>query len=581
MTVMRGADGILETLREDGTDLVVGYIGHTTQELADASQQVAGLRAVHPATELGGAHMINGYNIVKGRAAAAGIWHTCGTMLIPAALMEGMESRIPSVHLGLNVDAEFKDREAMQEMNHLEVLRPLTRYATRVERPGKLPEAIHRAVQRSQGNPMGPTFLDIPFDLTIDTAEMQIPTGGSVPSTRVGVNPDDAQAIAAMLISASRPVLVVGGGTVASGAAEEIKQLAELLGIPVTTTHTAQGILSELHPMSLGSSGPIGWKCANEWLNVADVVLAVGTRTSEWGWAQSYGASLEGRLIHIDLDPAQIGNFYFPEIGVAADAKTTLRQVIETVRSTSGFESKPFQERDHYAQFTKLKQEWLKEMGERATSDETPISPWRVMRDIESQLSPEDIIVSDAGNNTGWVFQGAVSERHHRLITSYGAGILGAGFPMALGVKMAAPHANVVAAVGDGGFGYGTNEISFALRENVPVTVVVFNDGELGANYGFMNYLYGEASWTHLENPDFAALAKAYGAQGERVESPDQIADAVRRGIDSQAPYIIDVPISQKIGYPATGGGAKVRWEPRQWPLNGNGTQAPANFARR
>ena len=578
MTIKRGADAILETLEAGGVELVLGYIGHTTQELANASRTRNRLRTMFPATEMGGAHVINGYNYVKGRAAAAGIWHTCGTMLIPGALYEGMASRIPSVHLGMNVDGAFKDREAMQEMPNLDVLKGVTRYATRVERPNKLPETIYRAIQRAHGTPSGPTFVDIPFDLTVDAAEMTIPSGWEAPSHRSGAAPELIQAAVDLLLHAKRPALLVGGGAVTSDAEAQVRELAEMLGIPITTTHTSQGIVPESHPLVLGSTGPIGWACANEWVASADVVVAVGNRMSDWGWAQTYAAGLPAKLVHIDRDAAQLGNFYLPAVGIVGDARTVLAQMIEAVGRSPDYQPKPCERHDRFAEITASRERWLEKMRARAKSAETPISPWRVAGAIEAALRPEDYIVSDAGNNTGWIYQGTMSERARRLVTTSGAGVLGAGFPMALGVKLAAPQANVVAAVGDGGFGYATNEIAFALREKIAVTVIVFNDSALGANNGFMTYLYGEPNWTTLNNPDFVALAKSYGAQGERVEDPEQLEAAVRRGVASGTVYVIDVPISQAFGYPSTGAGGRVKWEPRQWPTDTIGTLTPRRF---
>jgi len=578
MTLKRGADAILETLEAGGVELVLGYIGHTTQELADASRSRNKLRTMFPATEMGGAHVINGYNYVKNRAAAAGIWHTCGTMLIPGALYEGMSSRIPSVHLGMNIDGAFKDREAMQEMPNLEVMKSITRYATRAERPNKLPETIYRAIQRAHGTPAGPTFVDIPFDLTIDVAEMTTPSGWEAPSHRSGAGPELIAKVIELLLPAKRPVLIVGGGAVASSAEEEVRAFAEMLGVPVVTTHTSQGILPESHPLALGSAGPIGWSCANEWVASADVVVAIGTRLTDWGWAQTYAAGLAGKLVHVDLDAGQLGNFYFPAIGIVGDARTVLAQLIEAVGHSPEYHAKPFQDHQRFAEISALREAWLEKMRSRASSSETPISPWRIAGAIEAALNPEDYIVSDAGNNTGWIYQGTMSERSRRLVTTSGAGVLGAGFPMALGVKLAAPDVNVVAAVGDGGFGYATNEIAFALREKIAITVIVFNDSALGANNGFMTYLYGQPNWTALNNPDFAALAKSYGAQGERVEDPADLENAVRRGVASGTVYVIDVPISQAFGYPSTGVGGKVKWEPRQWPSDTIGTLTPQRF---
>jgi acetolactate synthase I/II/III large subunit len=435
-------------------------------------------------------------------------------------------------------------------------------------------------MQRAHGAPAGPTFVDIPFDLTVDIAEMEIPTGWSAPRSRPGADPEQVREALRLLVGAERPVLIVGGGAVWSEADAEVLELAELVGAPVTTTLTSQGIVAESHPLSLGTSGPIGWRCANEWIADADVVVAVGSRISEWGYSQSYTADMPGKLVHIDTDPGQLGNFYFPEVGIVGDVRTVLRQMIEAVRQDPEFVAAPYQDRSHYAAVCAAKEKWTAQRRERAAVDDSPISPWRVVSAIESAVGPEDYIVSDAGNNTGWVFQGTTAERSRRLVTTFGAGVLGAGFPMALGVKLARPETNVVVGVGDGGFGYAHNEIAFALRENIPVTVVVFNDSALGANKGFMTNLYGQPSWTALNNPDFVALARAYGADGERVEDAGDLNAAVKRGVGSGTVYVIDVPIGEAYEYPATGTGGKVKWPPRQWPADVIGTRAPGRFDR-
>ena len=579
MTTIRGAEAVVRTLEEYDTELVVGYIGHTTQEIADTLTYSSSIRAIQPVTELGGAHMINAYNFLRGRAAAVGIWHTCGTMLIAGPVYESLVTRIPAVHLGLNADGSFTDREAIQEMPNQPMFEPVTRFTTRVERPDKLPEAIHRAFLRAHGTPMGPTFIDIPFDITIDAAEMTIPHGWERPVGRAAADADGIERAAELLLGAERPVMLIGGGAVSSGADAEVLALAELLGIPVTTTYTAQGVVPETHPLALGTSGTIGWPCANEVTQAADVVLVVGSRIADWGYAQAYAGELAGQLIHIDTDITRIGDFYVPEIGLVADAKTALRQLIDAIETSPRFERQAFESRPWYPAARDAKERFLATMRERAESDEFPLSPWRVMRDVQSQLSENDIIVTDTGNNTGWVFQGTISSRPHRLLTSFGLGFLGAGFPMGLGAKLAEPDSNVVVAMGDGGFQYATNEIATALKYDLPITVVVFNDGYLGANNGFQNYLYGRTAWVDLNNPDYAALSKAYGGSGERIDRPEQLAEAVRRGIESNTVYVIDAPINPEFGYPATGAGPTVRWEPRQWPADVVGTKAPNKFS--
>ncbi len=576
---MRGADALVETLAAYETELVVAFIGHTTHELADAFHAQGGIRSFHPVTEMGGGYIVNGYNYVKGRPAAVGLWHTIGSLVVTTPVYEAQIARIPSVHITMNVDSAVHGREAMQEMPNVDVFRSITQSAVRCERPERMPELIHKAFQIAQLGRPGPALVDIPYDFCIDEAEIELPRGWRGPNNRQYASPEDAAAAAELLVGAERPVILAGGGAVASGAEAEVLALAEMLGIPVVTTSTGRGIVDEDHPLALGLTGTIGSPAANALVAEADVALVVGSRLADWGYAQSWVAELPGKLIHVDSDGSRVGDFYFPEIGIVGDARAVIGQIVAAVREQDGFEEVGHEQRPRSAELAERKATWRATVEQNQASDQWPMSPWRVVRDVQSQLADDDIIVTDVGDNTGYVFQSTVVHKPRTLLAPFGVASLGTALPMAIGAKLARPEANTVVITGDGGFQYTLNEISTAIREQTPLVVVVLNNGVLGSTQSHMQGLFGHETWVTLQNPDFAALAKSYGADGEQVTAADGVADAVRRGIDSGGVYVVDVPVDKSFGYPATGAGPVVKWEPRLWPSDVTGIKQPGRFS--
>ncbi|MCL5959176.1 MAG: thiamine pyrophosphate-binding protein [Chloroflexi bacterium] len=578
MTVMRGADAVVQTLKANDVKLVISYVGHTVQEIGDALYDEKGIRSFHPRSEMAGAYMVNGYNKVAGRAAAIGLWHTCGSLVASVGVFDAMTDSVPTVSIMANVHSRLKDRNAMQEMPNVDIFKPICKWATRVEKPDKIPEALHKAFQIAQSGRMGPTVIDLPFDLCVDKADMTIPPGWSPPAMAITGPADAIKQAGDLLMSAKKPVIIAGGGTVTSGAGAELKELAELLGIPVATSTTGKGVLSEDHPLSLGVTGTVGWKVANEYIPQADVVLALGYRFAEWSYSQEYAADLPGKLIHVDIDPTEIGRFYIPTVGIMADSKSFLRALLDYL--STKVERKAFQERAAYAGIKRVRDEWLAVSEEREASDQKPMSPWRVVKEIRAALAPDDILVTDTGSNTAWFIQGYRAYLPKSTILPLGLGPLGAGFPYALGAKLAAGNRRVVCGTGDGGFQYCLPDLATAVKERIPITVVVFDDGYLGANRGIAEYLFdARYQWVELNNPDFAALAKAYGADGEKVEDPRDLASALQRAAKTEVPYIIDARIDYKFTYPVTGNW-QLRWEPTVWAKDPVGIKYPQNFAK-
>ena len=571
MSVKRGADVVVESIKAYGADLIAGFIGHTTHEVADAVGK-AGIRTINPATELGGSYMLNAYNYLKNRPAGVGIWHNVGSLLIHPALMEARSSRIPVVHFGLNSDGRLSGRDGAIQQVPVAAFAPVTRFSQRVERVDKLGEAIHEAFHAAQGVPSGSAYLDVPFDLTVDKCEAVVPQGYKMADAAVWASVDSVRKATEELLAAKRPIIVVGGGVARNDGGAAVQALAELAGIPFVTTTTAQGVISEEHPLSMGPVGMCGWRCANETLAEADFALVLGSRLADWGVAQGFIAKIPP-MVQVDTDPAQLGRFYFSRLSIVADAGTFARQLLEVLAHHKAFVAVPFQDREIVRRASERKKAWRHWVDSKGENYQFPLSKWRVVRELRSILGPEDIVVTDIGAHSGPLMCGAIMRKPRRLLLSFGEGILGSGFPMGIGAKLAEPSRTVVVGTGDGSFQYHFNELRVAVEQKLPMIVLIFNDGVYGANDGMMKHWYGAAQWTQFTNPNWVGIAKAYGAEGERIEHTDELGAALRRGKAANKPYVIDIPVDPMEGPPEVGAvGPAFLLKPRVIPPDINGS---------
>lgn len=574
MINMTGADALAATLEQYDVELVIGYAGHSTFGASLAVARSGKYRTLYPVTEMGGAYMLHGYNLLRGRSAAVGLWHTVGSLLTSPAVMEGYIARVPTVHIGMNADTGSKDRQAMQDIPNEGVFRDITTWTTRVERPDKLPEAIHHGFQHAHSARRGPVMIDVPFDLMVDEAPISIPSGWRPPTSAARPTETDVRRVVELLENAERPIVLAGGGAAGARAGDAIRELAELLDMPVAVTSTGRGLIPDDHPLCAGLTGTVASDVANAAVREADVVLVIGSRLSEWGYAQGYHAELPGALIQIDSDPVRIGDFYFPEVGIVGDAATVVQEILAAMRGAPAVVARSGA-RPWASEIAERKAALDRELAELAASDQAPLSPWRIVAGVREAIDDDTIVVTDVGSNTGYTFRGLLVRRPQRLLAPYGVGSLGSAYPMALGAKLAEPDTDVIVITGDGGFQYTLNEIATGLREHLPVTIVVLNDGYLNSARHNQEACYGDSVWSTLHNPDFVALARAYGAEGERVERPADVADAVRRAIASKTTYVLDVATEPSFGYPATGAGPVPVWEPRTWPGALDGVASP------
>lgn len=550
MANKRGADLIIETLEECGAEQIFGFIGHSTHVIANAvSKSSLAKKVANPTTELAGSHMVNGYNYVKDAPAAVGLWHTVGNLLTHAGMMEARSGRIPAVHIGLNSDSRLNGRREGCQQVPWQMFNPIALSTQRVERLDKVGEAVAEAFRIADGTPGGPAYVDIPFDLTADMIEEAgvVPRGGKAAHGVMTATPDDVRETAKQLLAAKNPVIIAGGGVARSNAGAALLKLAELAGVPVVTTSTAQGVIPEVHPLAMGSAGFCGWRSANEMVGAADFALVIGSRLADWGIAQGYITKLP-KFVHVDADRAVLGSFYYPHLSIVADAKAFIEQLTEVVPSTAGFKAMPYQDRENVRQAGEFRNSWFAWVEEQGRRDEMPASMWRVMAEVRKVIRPEDIFVTDIGNHTLPMMGGVVMHKPRRLVSSFAEGVLGCGVPMAIGAQLAEPNSRVFLGTGDGAFYYHSNELRVAVEHNLPLIMMVFTNDSYGANYTLMNYQFNQENWTQFKNPDWVAVAKAFGAEGESIRKTGDLAGALQRALNSGKPYVIEIPVTKQEG---------------------------------
>ncbi len=556
---MTGAQSVVKTLEAAGIELVIGYIGHTDQEIADAMLDSKNIRSILCRTELTGAFIVDGYNRAKKGAKAIGIWHGPGTPLVIGGLAGAMTDSVPYPTIIGSVHSEHRNKGALQDTPVADLCEKFSKWTFRIDNGPRIPEAIQKAFKIATTGRPGPAVVEIPFDFCVNKYDFDIPKAETFfePQGRIAGDCEQIEKAVDLLLSAERPALLAGGGVLISKAEKELITIAEHLQIPVVMSGMGKGAISPRHDLSVGASGLTGWRCANETLDEADVVVAIGFRFAEFGYAQQWSIKPEWKLVHIDIDPAEIGRSYAADIGIVGDAKLVLSRMAEYI-NTKNVQDK-YANTTWFNRFHELKEAWLSEYDAMCNDDTKQVNPYRLVRILRETLPEDAIVTTDCGNNQCWgvhVFDTLKSGTFHM---PGGYGHLGWSYPAALGLKLASPDKTVVAITGDGGFHYSFQELSTAVKENIPVIVIVFNDGWLLTNRQIQDFKYeGRYNWTELHNPDFVKLADSFGIEGAHVNSHDQIKPALEKAIASKKPYLLDVKIDSSVFFPATG-----FWTPR------------------
>ncbi len=539
-------------LEDAGVRVVFGLCGHTNVAVLAALSR-SRVRFVQVRHEQVAAHAADGYARVSGEVGVVLLHLGPGLTNATTGVANAALDCVPLVVLSGDIPSYFFGRNAHQEINvHLdagqfEIYRPFCKAVWRVERPGFLPWAVRRAFHLARSGRPGPVLVTVAMDVWSRPLDEDAAVGVEE-VVRPGLREDVAERIVDELERAHKPLIVVGGGVVACRASEALRRLAEALGVPVAYTLMGKGALSDRHPLCLGMTGFWGTRLANEWVKEADVVLAVGVRFSETDW-NSWDARYtpRGRLIHIDVEPSEFGRNCRTAVGAVADAGEALRMLAELAERRAvarrGKEGKELQDR-----IAAWRREFTAELEPLQRSEELPMRPERILREVREVLPREGILVTDVGWNKNGVGQQYPVEEAGTFVTPGGLATMGFGPAASLGVKLAAGTRPVVALVGDGAFGSQMSVVATAVEENIPVVWVVMNNRGFGTIAGLEQSAFGTTHGTLFfrngepYSPDFAAIARACGGEGYTVREAGDFRPLLERALRAEKPAVVDVP---------------------------------------
>jgi acetolactate synthase I/II/III large subunit len=509
-----------------------------------------GIRQLAYRQENMGAAMADGYARVSGKVAVVAAQNGPAATLLVPSLAEAYKASIPVVALVQDVERPQLDRNAFQELDHFALFSSCAKWIRRMLTADRADDYVDGAfVAAGSGRP-GPAILMLPADLLCEpaapgrtrrnTSYVTWPIDHTRPGSEVIAHAAD------MIAAARSPVLIAGGGATSTDAAAALSRVQEVAHIPVFTTNMGKGSVDECHPLSCGVLGALTGprslgRRMRAVLDEADVVLLVGTRTNQNGtdsWRLIPGAAA---VIHIDIDPQEIGRNY-PALRLVGDAATTLEALHQALQA--GDMGLRRTRRPHLEK--RIDEAWRAFDIDRAPLTESngvPIRPERIMKAVQEVLTPETTVVADASYSSMWVVGQLRGMRSGmRFITPRGLAGLGWGLPLAIGARLARPHHPVIAIVGDGGFAHSWAEIETMVRSNVPVVVIVINNGVLGYQKDAETVKFGRSTTAcRLSDVSHDEIARACGCEAIRIDAPGDLAPALRRALQSERPWLIDV----------------------------------------
>jgi len=548
---------LVKYLEARGVEHVFGLCGHTNIAVLAALSKSKKITFINTRHEQVAAHMADGYARAKNQTAVLLTHLGPGLTNAATGVANAALDSVPMVVIAGDVPTHYHGKHPHQEVNlhadasQSEIYRPFVKRAWRVDQPHLFPEIIAKAFALAESGRPGPVLVDVPMDIfskEVDVALFDRLQLNTRKLRRPALDAATAAEIVERLVAAKRPVLYVGGGIMLAEATAELRQFVDHLQIPVAHTLMGKGALPDDHPFVLGMTGFWGTKFINDQCRSADWILALGTRFSEAdcsSWESEYTFSFPPtRLIHIDIDPAEIGRNYPAEIGAVADLRQALAELNRAARRLvpNGIKRPALA-----AEIAAAHEAFVESNRAHAQSDAYPMRPERILADVREALPRDALITTDVGWNKNGVGQQFPILTPGTIFTPGGYATMGFGAPAALGAKLAHPERVVVALVGDGGFGQNPAMLATAYEQDIAVVWVVMNNYAFGTIAGLEKAHFATTFGTVFEkdgkpySPDYAAIAKAYGVDGVRIASAAEFKPALERAIAAKRPCVIDV----------------------------------------
>ena len=556
---MTGAQAIIASLEAEGVDTIFGYPGGQAIKIYDAlydSKQIHHVLARH---EQGATHMADGYARATGKVGVVLVTSGPGATNTVTGIATAYMDSIPMVVITGQVTRGVIGTDSFQESDIVGITMPVVKHSFLLQSTDDLTRTFREAFYIASTGRPGPVLIDIPSDLSGAEMVFHYPDSVNLPSYKPTYrgNARQVKQAAELIEKAERPLLYAGGGIVTSHACAELTELAERMQIPVVTTLMGKGAMRCSNPLNLGPVGMHGSKYANMAVTECDLLIAVGARFSDRVTGKVSEFAPHAKVIHIDIDPAEIGKIINPVVPIVGDAKGVLAAINERLAKA---DAQPI-DRAWVDDVFSWRERWPF-----YTSDfsdyPNAIAPEVVLHKLSQKLDPEaSIVTTDVGQHQMWAHQNIHREHARTFISSGGLGTMGFGFPAAIGAKIGCPDSEVVCVAGDGSFQMNSQEMATAKINDVPVKVLIIDNRALGMVHQWQSLFYNKRySFTELaDNPDFVKLADAYGWRARRVEKPEDVDAALDEMLASKEPYLLDVMIPRdQTVYPMVAPGAPI-----------------------
>lgn len=559
---------LVDYLERRGVEYVFGLTGHTVIAFLDALGKSEKIKYISNRHEQIAATAADGYARVTKKAAVVMTHLGPGLTNAVTGVANASLDAIPMVVIAGDVPSYYYGKHPHQEVNmhsdgsQYDIYKPFVKRAWRLDTPELLPEILDKAFRLAESGRPGPVLISIPMDMfsrEIETSNFDIRIGDSQFTVKPALPKEAATAIAKRLIEAEKPLIHIGGQVVYHEASEELTALVDFLDIPVTRTLMGQGGISDKHPLLVGMTGFWGTYFVNGKSSSADLILAVGTRLTEAdssSWYNNVTFSNNSKWIQIDMEAEEIGRNYPVEIGAVADPKQALKAILEAAKELKpeGIDRPSLRKEiaEYRANF---------KASNVAISEDNryPMTPQRILKDVREVFPEDGLIFTDVGWNKNGVGQQFDITKPDTIFHPGGLATMGFGSAAILGAKLAAPDKKVITLIGDGGFGTNPSVLATAVEQNIPVVWIIMNNNAFGTiaglTAGAFQHTFGTVFHTpdgESYNPDWAAVAKAYGVKSKKITSADEFKDALKEALESNVPYLLDVPM-ENIPVPTDG----------------------------
>ncbi len=572
-----GSEIIVEYLLKEKVSYAFGIPGHGCLGLTDALRKHKEIKVIQMKQEMSGVHMADAYYRVTGKPLMVFTSIGPGAVNTAIGLASAYVDSIPVLVITGDTHVHMRGKGVLQEVERSRdsdiprIFEPIVKRSWQVAKVGQLPGVMRRAFNLMMTGRRGPVHIDLPMDVQCDSIEVQVPEPKEhTPVGRVRGDPQKIKEAVELIIQAKRPVILVGGGAMASEAYAELKELAELIGAAVITTMMGKSAFPEDHPLYAWHTGSKGTTCGLKLSSTADVLIAIGCRfADETTSSYKQGASFSippTKLIQIDIDPTEIGKNYSIEVGIIGDAKSILQECVMELQNRGI--KKDYEGSEYYKEIQKLKADWFDFIQKWKDDSKVPVMISTVLQEVRKAISRDAIVITSSGNIQAQMLQEFPFYEPKTCITAGGFSTMGYTVPAAIGAKLAAPNRQVVGMVGDGDFMMTMQELATAVQYQLPILIILVNNMGWVAISDLQRAVYGEDNAYATEfyddtgklySPDFKAIAEGFGCYAEKISRCGEIQPAVKRALESGKPAVVEIIVNRE--FPYSGSPAHGWWD--------------------